>query len=141
MRVVIDTNVLISAVLKNRDPEAVIMFVAERDDMDWIVSSEIMTEYIEVLSRPKFGLPDDIRQNWFDLLNALTVSFDVDLDFDFPRDYKDAKFLACAVTAGADYFVTGDRDFSEAQKLLSTTILSVSQFKKLVCERLSAQEW
>jgi len=141
MRVVIDTNVLISAVLKDRDPEAVIMFVAEREDMDWIVSPEIMTEYIEVLSRPKFGLPDDIRQNWFDLLDALTVSFDVDLDFDFPRDYKDAKFIACAVTAGADYFVTGDRDFSEAQKLLSTTILSVSQFKKLVCERLSAQEW
>src|SRR6266571_2678581 len=129
MRVVIDTNVLISAVL---------MFVAERDDMDWIVSPEIMTEYREVLSRPKFGLPDDIRQNWFDLLDSLTVSFDVDLDFDFPRDYKDAKFLACAVTTGADYFVTGDRDFSEAQKLLSTTILSVAQFKKLVCERLSA---
>ncbi len=138
MRVVIDTNVLISAVLKDRDPEAVIMFVAERDDMDWIVSPEIMTEYREVLSRPKFGLPDDIRQNWFDLLDSLTVSFDVDLDFDFPRDYKDAKFLACAVTTGADYFVTGDRDFSEAQKLLSTTILSVAQFKKLVCERLSA---
>jgi len=60
------------------------------------------------------------------------------LSRDFPRDYKDAKFLACAVTTGADYFVTGDRDFSEAQKLLSTTILSVAQFKKLVCERLSA---
>jgi uncharacterized protein len=138
MRVVIDTNVLISAVLKDRDPEAVILFVAERDDMDWIVSPEIMTEYREVLSRPKFGLPDDLRQSWFDLLDALTVSFDVDLDIDFPRDRKDAKFLACAITAGADYFVTGDRDFSEAQKLLSTTILSVAQFKKLVCERLSA---
>ena len=138
MRVVIDTNVLISAVLKDRDPEAVILFVAERDDMDWIVSREIMTEYREVLSRPKFGLPADIRQNWFDMLDALTVSFDVDLDIDFPRDSKDAKFLACAVTTEADYFITGDRDFSEAQKLLSTTILSVAQFKKLVCERLSA---
>jgi putative PIN family toxin of toxin-antitoxin system len=138
MRVVIDTNVLVSAVLKDRDPEAIILFVAERDDMEWIVSPEIMTEYREVLSRPKFGLPDDIRQNWFDLLDALTVTFDVDLDIDFPRDSKDAKFLACAVTAGADYFITGDRDFSEAQRLLSTTILSVAQFKKLVCERLSA---
>jgi len=64
MRVVIDTNVLISAVLKDRDPEAVILFVAERDDMEWIVSPEIMTEYREVLSRPKFGLPDDVRQSW-----------------------------------------------------------------------------
>ena len=106
--------------------------------MEWIVSPEIMTEYREVLSRPKFGLPDDIRETWFDLLDALTVSFDVDFEIDFPSDRNDAKFLACAVTAGADYFVTGDRDFSDAQKLLSTTILSVTQFKKLVCERLSA---
>jgi hypothetical protein len=33
-------------------------------------------------------------------------------------------------------FVTGDSDFNEAHQLLSTTILSVSQFKKLVSDRL-----
>lgn len=138
MRVVIDTNVLVSAVLKDRDPEAVILFVASREEMEWIVSPEILAEYREVLSRPQFALSDDIRQSWFDMLDALTVTLDVDLDIDFPRDRKDAIFLACAVIAGADYFVTGDRDFSEAQKILSTTILSVTQFKKLVCEPLSS---
>lgn len=137
MRVVIDTNVLVSAVLKDRDPEAVILFVAARDDIEWVVSPEITAEYRDVLSRPKFGLPDDIRQNWFDLLDALTISFDSDLEIDFPRDRKDAKFLACAISAGADYVITGDRDSTGAQKLLSTTILSVAQFKRLVCERLS----
>ena len=137
MRVVIDTNVVVSPALKDRDPEAVILFVASQGDTEWIVSPEIMAEYRDVLSRPKFGLPDDIRQKWFDMLDALTVTFDIDLDMDFPRDRKDAKFLACAVAVGADYFVTGDRDFSEAQKLLSTTILSVAQFKKLVCDTLS----
>jgi putative PIN family toxin of toxin-antitoxin system len=137
MRVVIDTNVVVSAALKERDPEAVILFVASQGDTEWIVSPEIMAEYRDVLSRPKFGLPDDLRQKWFDMLDALTVTFDIDLDMDFPRDRKDAKFLACAVAVGADYFVTGDRDFSEAQKLLSTTILSVAQFKKLVCDTLS----
>lgn len=137
MRVVIDTNVVVSAALKDRDPEAVILFVASQGDTEWIVSPEIMAEYRDVLSRPKFGLPDDLRQKWFDMLDALTVTFDIDLDMDFPRDRKDAKFLACAVAVGADYFVTGDRDFNEAQKLLSTTILSVAQFKKLVCDTLS----
>ena len=136
MRVVIDTNVVVSAALKDRDPEAVILFLASRGDTEWVVTPEIMAEYREVLSRPKFGLPDDIRQKWFDMLDALTITYDIDLDIDFPRDQKDAKFLACAVAAGADYFVTGDKDFSEAKKLLSTTILSVSQFKKLVCDRL-----
>jgi len=139
MRVVIDTNVLVSAVLKDRDPEAVIMFVVERDEMEWIVSPEIMTEYREVLSRPKFGLPVEIRQSWFSVLDDLTICFDIDQVFDFPRDQKDSKFLACAISANVDYFITGDRDFSGAQKLLTTTILSVSQFKKLVCERLEPE--
>lgn len=139
MRIVIDTNILVSAILKDRDPEAVILFVAECDDMEWIVSSEIMMEYREVLSRPKFGLQTDTLHAWFSLLDRITVVWPVDVSIDFPRDQKDAKFLSCAIVAGADYFITGDRDFSQAQKLLSTTILSVSQFKKLVCERLSAE--
>ncbi len=42
---------------------------------------------------------------------------------------KDAKFLACAIAADADYFITGDQDFSEAQMLLQTKIYSVTQFK------------
>jgi uncharacterized protein len=139
MKVVIDTNVLVSAVLKNRDPEAIIMFVAGRNDMEWIVSPEILTEYREVLSRPKFGLSVAILQNWFDMLDVLTVLCDVDLDLDFPRDRKDAIFLACAITVDADYLITGDKDFSQAQKLLNTTVLSVLQFKRLVCDNLSTE--
>lgn len=139
MKVVIDTNVLVSAVLKDRDPEAIILFVAERDEMEWIVSPEIMAEYREVLSRKKFGLPEDELQLWFSLLDRFSVSCETPLAIDFPRDQKDAKFLSCAIVAGADYFITGDRDFTLAQKLLSTTILSVSQFKKLVCGGLLAE--
>ena len=56
MRVVIDTNVLVSAALKDRDPELVVLFVAENPDFEWIVSRGIIDEYIEVLSRKKFGL-------------------------------------------------------------------------------------
>lgn len=136
IRIVIDTNVLVSAVLKDRDPEAVILFVAGRDDIEWVVTPEIMAEYREVLSRAKFGLPQEIRQEWFDLLEAMTICFETDLQVDFPRDRKDAKFLDCAISTNADYFITGDRDFIGAQKLLSTTILSVTKFHKLVSERL-----
>lgn len=139
MRVVIDTNILVSAILKDRDPEKVILFVAERGDLEWIVSPEIMNEYREVLSRPKFGLPPEILHAWYRLLERVTVQTSIDLVIDFPRDRKDAKFISCAIVTGADYFITGDRDFSQAQKLLSTTILSVSQFKNLVCERLTTE--
>ena len=139
MKVVIDTNILVSAILKDRDPEKVILFVAGRSDLEWIVSPEIMNEYREVLCRPKFGLPLEILHAWYRLLERVTVQTSVDLAIDFPRDQKDAKFISCALVSGADYFITGDRDFSQAQKLLATTILSVSQFKQLVCERLATE--
>lgn len=135
MKVVIDTNILVSAALKDRVPEEVILFTAAQLDIEWIVSSQILQEYKEVLGRKRFDLPKDIIHAWFALLDSLTVLIDVDLTIDFPRDQKDAKFLACAIVSDADYFVTGDRDFGQAQKLLKTTILSVSQFKKLIMNK------
>lgn len=136
MRVVIDTNVLVSAILKDRDPEVVILFIVGHNEMEWIVSPEILMEYREVLARPKFGLPAETLRAWLDMLNRYTITWTTDLKIDFPRDRKDAKFLSCAMAAGAEYLITGDRDFSGMQRVLSTTIISVSQFKKLVCEKL-----
>ena len=132
MRAIIDTNVLVSAALKDRNPEAVILWIAAQADWEWVVSSEIMAEYKEVLSRDKFRLPPEVRQKWFEQLDSLTTMVEVDATVQFPRDQKDAMFLACALASRADYFVTGDRDFADAKKLVSTTILSVSLFKKLL---------
>jgi uncharacterized protein len=136
VQVIIDTNVLISAALRDRAPEAVILFVVEQPDFEWIVSTDIIQEYKEVLSRKKFGLRQDILQRWFNLLDTVTVLVPVDITVAFPHDQKDAKFLECALVSGANYFITGDLDFTEAQRLVTTTILSVSLFKKLVCDPL-----
>ena len=132
MKVVLDTNVLVSAALRNRDPEAVILWVVSQLDCQWVVSPEILSEYREVLGRDRFGLTAEIRGQWFGLLDTLTTIVAVETPLDFPRDQKDAKFLGCAAACEADYFITGDRDFTEAQKLLTTTIISVSLSKRLV---------
>lgn len=134
MRVVIDTNVLVSAVLKGRQPREIIQFVIDDSNYEWIVSSEILAEYKEVLSRRKFNLIDEVRDEWFAIFETVPILFEVNVEIDFPRDRKDAKFLACAVAAEADFLITGDRDFTEAQALMNTTIISVSLFKKLVCD-------
>ncbi|HCU23832.1 MAG TPA: putative toxin-antitoxin system toxin component, PIN family, partial [Deltaproteobacteria bacterium] len=52
--VVIDTNVLISAILKDRDPETVLTFIVSHPDFEWLVSEEILGEYRDVLKRGKF---------------------------------------------------------------------------------------
>jgi putative PIN family toxin of toxin-antitoxin system len=64
MKVVIDTNVLISAVLKDRDPELVIQFIIDHPEFEWVVSQDILIEYKAVLSRAKFRLTPAIRDRW-----------------------------------------------------------------------------
>nr|WP_243146609.1 putative toxin-antitoxin system toxin component, PIN family [Scytonema sp. UIC 10036] len=86
------------------------------------------------MSRSRLKLTQEQKERWFNILDAVTTLIDVNIEIDFPRDYKDAKFLAHAVASEADFLITGDRDFTEAEALVKTTIISVSLFKKLVCD-------
>jgi uncharacterized protein len=143
MILVIDTNVLVSAVLRDRDPEAVLLFAAETAGVRWVATPEIMTEYRAVLGRPKFALPSELLARWYAFLDqAVEVHASQEAAVQFPRDRKDAMFLACALAAGAHFLVTGDRDFAEpgtARRIASTTIISVSTFKRLVGDRYGRQ--
>jgi putative PIN family toxin of toxin-antitoxin system len=139
MKVIIDTNVLISAAVAGRNPETVILFVTANSNFEWVVSAEILTEYKEVLSRRKLKLTEERQQRWFNIIDAVTKLIDVEVEVDFPRDQKDAKFIACAIAANADFLITGDRDFTEAQIVGNTTIISVSLFKRLVCDTFPPQ--
>ena len=134
IKVVVDTGINVSAAFRDRTPEEVILFIARQEDFEWIVSPAILEEYNEVLARKKFNLTPETLKKWREIFEQCTTKIEVDIEIDFPRDQKDAKFLECALAAEADYLITGDKDFEEAQKLVKTTIISVSQFKKLVME-------
>lgn len=131
MKVVIDTNVLVSAVWRGRNPETVILWILAQPNWQWMVSKEIMDEYKEVLHRKKFLLSPESISRWEMLLDRDTRPASEILEIDFPRDQKDAKFLACALSCAADYILTGDGDFDEARKVGDVTIISVSMFKRL----------
>ena len=139
MKVVVDTNVLVSAALRDRGPERVVLFVAETPGVEWVVSESIVAEYMAVLSRRKFGLAEAVLHRWERILSSMTIRVDVSLSVDLPRDPADAKFLACAIAAGADFLVTGDRDFEEARRFSTTTIVSVSMFERTVCRNWSTR--
>ncbi|MEG4108137.1 putative toxin-antitoxin system toxin component, PIN family [Microcoleus sp. S13_C5] len=132
MRVVIDTNILVSAAIAGRKPASVISWVINQPDYEWVVSEEILAEYEDVLSRPKLKLTDAQKERWLNLIQGSTKLIDVSIEIDFPRDQKDAKFIACALSANADFLITGDRDFTEVQSLENTLIISVSMFAELI---------
>ncbi|MEM1171182.1 MAG: putative toxin-antitoxin system toxin component, PIN family [Cyanobacteria bacterium P01_H01_bin.35] len=79
MRIIVDTNVLISAVLKGRKPRAIIQLISDRYDMDWIVSQEILAEYREVLNRRKLKLTNEVRQEWLDKIATIPKLIEVNL--------------------------------------------------------------
>ncbi|HQO02826.1 MAG TPA: putative toxin-antitoxin system toxin component, PIN family [Spirochaetota bacterium] len=135
MKVVIDTNVLVSAVLKDKTPEKVVLFAVTDPDIEWMVSEKILNEYREVLSRPKFKLPAGIIEEWVSLILRTTIKIKPSVKINLPRDQKDAPFLECCVSSDADFFITGDLDFTGAQKIMSTKIVSLSQFDRLVCRK------
>ncbi len=134
MIIIIDTNILVSAAISGRNPESVINWIINQPDYQWVVSEEILAEYQQVLNRRKFKLTDIQKEKWFNLIQNSTKLIDVSSEFDFPRDQKDAKFLACAISANADFLITGDRDFTEIKTLGNTLIISVSLFAELVMQ-------
>jgi putative PIN family toxin of toxin-antitoxin system len=93
MKVVIDTNILVSAILKGRLPRTVIQFVIESNKIEWIVSEAILTEYKDVVSRPKFKLSEGVIREWYRIFDTVPRLIDVHSTVDFPRDRSDAKFL------------------------------------------------
>jgi putative PIN family toxin of toxin-antitoxin system len=102
-----------------------------RDDFRWLVSPEILAEYNDVLRRPKFGLDPQVLKQWAELLAMRTVNIDSPPKVpDFPRDPKDAPFLAAAMSVRADYLITGDKDLLEAKDIVTTRIVTVVEFAR-----------
>jgi putative PIN family toxin of toxin-antitoxin system len=129
MNVLIDTNVLLSAALRDRLPERVVLHVAATDTFRWLVTPEILTEYTEVLRRPKFGLDEETLERWAGLLAMRTVNVGSPPTApEFPRDPKDMPFLAAALAAHADFLITGDKDLLDAKDIVGTRIVTVAEF-------------
>ena len=110
IRVVLDTNVLISTALpRSRLTPLVAAWQSGRCRL--LLSSAILDEYLRVLARPKFQLaPEDIRRiverEVLPYAEIVHVRSQIEAVADDPSDNK---FLACAVDGRADQLVTGDR--------------------------------
>src|SRR5258706_14442921 len=109
MKVLVDTNVLLSAAFRDRLPERVVLHIGTRDEWPWLVTAEILDEYVQVLQRPKFALPAEILQRWTELVQSRTVCVGSPPAIEFARDPKDAPFLAAAIATSAEYLVSGDQ--------------------------------
>ena len=109
--VVIDTNVLVSAVLKSHSVPGSIVELAFDGPIIPILNEAIEKEYREVLSRPKFHLPEDLIEGIMSTFQKRAIYVDAEhLDVELP-DPKDLVFYEVVMEERKEedaYLVTGN---------------------------------
>lgn len=108
IRVVLDTNIVVSALLQPLGPSAQLLLMALNGSIQLCITGSIYAEYEEVLSRPRLQRSPDI------IAGALQAIRDAGLwvrpveQVKACSDPDDNVFLECAQAARADYVVTGN---------------------------------
>jgi len=109
IRAVIDTNVLVSGMLSPAGNEATVLLAVRQKFVCPCFSQAIVTEYAEVIARPKFPFSADaIAATLAMFRDHGELIVPVGLPPVLP-DPDDAKFLHCAQAAKAEFIVTGNK--------------------------------
>lgn len=108
MRVVLDTNVVVSALLRSGGlPEAVLTVALDRI-AQLCISEPVLKEYQEVLSRPKLGIARKRVETALKRIREVSLWVAPSTPVAACIDPDDDIFVECAVAAEADYLVTGN---------------------------------
>ena len=108
MRIVLDTNVLVSGLLNPFGPPARILQLLAAGELSLCYDARIFCEYRGVLSRPAFGFRRDRIDGLLEQLRAVGEPVAaIPLGHRLP-DRDDEPFLEVALAAGAEYLVTGN---------------------------------
>ena len=108
MRVVLDTNILISACLKPDGLEARVVAMALSGKVEACVTGAIVDEYDEVLRRRKFHAVQDCAESLLTRLRGCSRLVVTTETLFVATDEDDNRFLECVAAAGAEYLITGN---------------------------------
>jgi putative PIN family toxin of toxin-antitoxin system len=109
VRLVIDTNVLISAAIHPAGLQRTVLLLAVTKPARLYVSRSILEEYADVLARPELRIRKGLRQQLLQLLKNQSYTVDPSRRIEVAKDTDDNIFLECADAARADYLVTGNQ--------------------------------
>ncbi len=129
----LDTNVVVSALLVASGIEASVLLLAVRGEVELFVSATILHEYEEVLRRPRLKLqPRQIAIALGDIRKVAHVVAPT-ARITVSTHESDNRFLECAEAADADYIVTGNiRHFPRFHN--QTRIVTGRQFLDLLSD-------
>ncbi len=135
MRVVLDTNVLVSAlILRGKTSELVNLWREGR--IIPVLTRDTFIEFRRVLQYPKFSLSEGEIENIVqrEVLPFFEVVEPVATVSGACRDPDDDKFLACAVSAKVSFLVSGDMDLCSLTEFRGIRIVTPDQILAVLCK-------
>lgn len=128
MRVVIDTNVLISAIFFKGKPD-VILEAWRTGKLEIILSAEILYEYSNVLERLSVIFPSVDTSGILSILTAVCRVVEPKvIENQVCDDPDDDKFLAAALGGTSKTIITGDKHLLDADGFAGIEILGPAEF-------------
>jgi putative PIN family toxin of toxin-antitoxin system len=135
LRLVVDTNVVVSAALQPKGLPRTILLLAITKPARLYVSRSILDEYSDVLARPELNIRKGLRQQLLQLIRNRSYTVIPSRRLEVTSDPDDNIFLECADAARADYLVTGNlKHFPRFWK--TTKIITPREFISLAAPHL-----
>jgi putative PIN family toxin of toxin-antitoxin system len=136
VRVVYDTNVVVSGVLKPESIPATLVSLALAQRVHLCLSPPILAEYAAVLHRPKFGFEAHSIDAVLEDLTRVALLVHPTMRLDVAPDEADNRFLECALEARAAFLVTGNLRHFPVATFQDIQILAPARFAHVLAERL-----
>ena len=135
LRLVLDTNIVVSAALKPDGLQRTVFLLAITKPLRWYVSDAILAGYAAVLARPELKIRRGLRQQLLQLIRDRSRRVVPSRVPQVTGDPADNIFIECADAARADYLVTGNlRHFPAFWK--STKVISSRELLNILAPHL-----
>ncbi|MDD3792754.1 MAG: putative toxin-antitoxin system toxin component, PIN family [Candidatus Bathyarchaeota archaeon] len=130
-RIVVDTNVLVSALIKKGKPLSLVQRLLEKHTV--VLSSQMLAELADVLSRDKFTITNAQIDLFISLLlrKSTVTSVSGNLNV-ISEDPDDNIVLLTAINGKADYIVSGDKHLLSLRKFEGIAIVTISQMLEIL---------
>lgn len=137
MIVVLDTNIIISALLAPRGRPSAVIKLWEADKFDVATSPALISEFRRVLTYEHVNrylkLTAEELDNFLNLFQSIVINVDPQKNLDLIEDDPDDnRILECASEANASYIVTGDKHLLQLEEYQGIVILSPAAFLTLL---------
>ena len=137
IRVVLDANVLVSALISRRGSPGKILAQWEQERFELVVSPAILEELQRVIRYPRFQeryhLPKDAVARFLDLISSQAILVNPERTVNIVHDDPtDNRYLECAQAGEVNYLVTGDRHLLELEAYEGILILPPAGFLVLL---------